>query len=127
MTVQSLDHVNIRVPDPAATKTFLIDVLEMSVSSQRESWISDADGRPIIHLGSIEKPYPTDDWHPPSAGGDSGPVHHVALNCADYGKVAARLEARKVDHFTSAQPGIALRQIFVRIPGGVMLELNFWN
>jgi catechol 2,3-dioxygenase-like lactoylglutathione lyase family enzyme len=125
MTVQSLDHVNLRVADPAATRSFLIDVLGMGVSPVMPGWITDAAGHPVIHLGGRDSAYPTDIWRPFTGESGTGVVHHVALNCTGYGTMVDRLQARGIDHTANNIASIGLRQIFVDAPGDVMLELNF--
>ena len=125
MYVQALDHVNIRVKNPAATIAFFNEVLGMPSSPLRDSWLVDAHGRPVVHVGSADRPYPSDSWRPFSAAENSGAIHHVALACRDYDAVLARLRERKLMHNTYDLPQFNLRQIFVAEPGGVLLELNF--
>ena len=127
MGVQALDHVNIRVNDPEATREFLTTILGMGRSAEQPAWITDEAGRPVLHVGGVGDPYPIDDWRPFRGNRDGGAVHHVALSCADYEAMLARLERAGVDHRTSAYPPMQLRQIFVVEPGGVMLELNFFG
>lgn len=125
MTIESLDHVNIRVKDMDATAAFFIDVLGMQRSEQRASWLTDAHGRPVIHLGSADASYPSDSWRPFEAQEGSGAVHHVALLCSGFDRVVGRLERLEIEHRTNVMPAISLRQIMVAEPGGVLLELNF--
>ena len=125
MIVQSLDHVNIRVKDPAATIAFFNDVLGMPSSPVRNHWLIDAAGNPVVHVGSADTPYPSDSWRPFKARDDSGVIHHVALSCSGFDAVLARLRERGLDHHISEVPQMNLRQIFVAEPGGVLLELNF--
>lgn len=125
MFVQSLDHVNLRVKDPAATIAFFNDVLGMPSSSVRTSWLTDAAGTAVIHIGGVDKPYPSDSWRPFTARNDSGAVHHVALSCKGYELVLTRLRQRGLDHYTHDVPQMNFRQVFVAEPGGVLLELNF--
>ncbi|HEX7873987.1 MAG TPA: VOC family protein [Sphingobium sp.] len=124
MTVQALDHVNLRVKDMEATAAFFMSILGMRRSAERASWILDETGHPVIHLGSADTPYPSDAWRPFVAREDSGAVHHVALSCTGYDDVIARLEANGLRYDTNDIAGV-LRQIFVAEPGGVLLELNF--
>ena len=91
MIVQRLDHVNIRVKDPAATIAFFNDVLGMPCSPQRANWLTDPAGHPVVHVGNIEGPYPSDGWRPFQPRDDSGAVHHVALACGGFDAVLARL------------------------------------
>lgn len=125
MTIQSLDHVNIRVKDPALTIAFFTDVLGMRISPERSSWLTDAAGNPVVHVGNIEGPYPTDQWRPFKEGHDGGSVHHVAMSCSGFDAVRARLRERGLDHYVNEMQAINFRQIFVAEPGGVLLELNF--
>lgn len=125
MGVQGLDHVNIRVKDMEATAAFFIEVLGMQRSPERASWIVDAAGHPVIHLGSADAAYPSDSWRPFEAQHGSGAVHHVALACTGFDSMVERLTMLGVDHETNSFPAMALRQILVTEPGGVLLELNF--
>lgn len=125
VTIQGLDHVNIRVKDMEATAAFFVDVLGMRRSDVRPSWIEDAGGHPVIHLGSAESPYPSDAWRPFVAQAGSGSVHHVALGCTGFDAMAERLAGLGIDHVVSRFPAMALCQILVVEPGGVLLELNF--
>lgn len=125
MIVQSLDHVNIRVKDPDATIAFFNNVLGMPSSPVRKTWLMDATGRAVVHIGSSEMPYPSDNWRPFATRNDSGAVHHVALSCSGYDAVLARLRERGLDHHTNDVPQMNFKQIFVAEPGGVLLELNF--
>lgn len=125
MGVQALDHVNLRVADPAETIAFLTDVLGMTVSPLRDNWIDDAAGRPVIHVGDAGRPHPADSWRPFTPRDDSGAVHHVALSCTDYDGLLARIRDRGIDCRQDDFPDMGIRQILVTVPGGVMLELNF--
>jgi catechol 2,3-dioxygenase-like lactoylglutathione lyase family enzyme len=125
MIVQGLDHVNIRVKDPAATVAFFNDVLGMPSSPARKYWLTDAAGNAVVHVGSSGEPYSSDSWRPFKARDDSGAIHHVALSCSGFDAVLARLNERGLDHYTNAVPQSNFRQIFVAEPGGVLLELNF--
>jgi catechol 2,3-dioxygenase-like lactoylglutathione lyase family enzyme len=125
MIVQGLDHVNIRVKDPAATIAFFNDVLGMPSSPERKYWLADATGKAVVHVGSADMDYPSDSWRPFKARDDSGAIHHVALSCSGYDAVLARLEQRSLNHHINDVPQMHLKQIFVAEPGGVLLELNF--
>jgi catechol 2,3-dioxygenase-like lactoylglutathione lyase family enzyme len=56
MIVQSLDHVNIRVKDPAATIAFFNDVLGMPSSPVRNYWLIDAAGNPATPIAAKRIP-----------------------------------------------------------------------
>ena len=132
MTIQALDHVNIRTADLQATVAFYRDVLGMEarpVPGQTEmvrgAWLYDGAGRAVIHVGHKDARYPTDDSHPWAGTAGAGAVHHVALACHDQPEAEARLTAHGVAFVRNAVPQISLTQLFVTDPNGILLELNF--
>ena len=56
----------------------------------------------------------------------TGPVDHVAFAGADYDAVLARIEAATLPVERHNTPAIGLRQLFVKDPNGVKLEINFF-
>lgn len=132
MSVLALDHVNIRTTDLPATVAFFRDVLQLradvapgAASIDRGCWIYDPADRPIVHIGPIDAAYPSDAVYPFRPTRGSGAVHHVALECADFDDVVARLTAHGHDYTVSHIPQIGLRQLFVAEHNGILLELNF--
>lgn len=133
MTIATLDHVNIRTTRMEESCRFYCDVLGMAVSlapgAQDLSvgaWIHSADGRPVIHLNRA--PEGADflgevaDW---AGFKGSAQIHHVAFRCEDYDSTLQRLQEEGLAlHFMDV-PQVNLRQIFVRDPNGILLELNF--
>lgn len=132
MTVLGLDHVNVRTPFPGRTLAFFREVLKMRVgrppgapADGEGGWVYDSDERPVIHVGALDSPYPTDAQRPFEATQGSGAVHHVALACADFEATRDRLKSLQVEFTETDYPRFNLRQIFVTEPNGVLLELNF--
>lgn len=132
MTVLGLDHVNLRTADPARTLAFFRDVLAMKIgplpggiAGAGGGWVYDAGDRPVVHVGSITSPYPTDSQLPFAGGRGGGAVHHVALACSDFEGVKRRLQDLGVTFVEGGYAPIRLRQLFVADPDGVLLELNF--
>ncbi|MEZ5893314.1 MAG: VOC family protein [Parvularculaceae bacterium] len=132
MRVNALDHVNVQTLDLAATVKFYAGVLDLEAKNppppldpKLVQWMYDADGRAIFHLttpGSL-----TGDQPVPSLGRDTGPVHHVALNCSGHDAMVARLKSFGLEHTLNHVVAIDLKQIFVRDPNGVLLELNYFT
>jgi catechol 2,3-dioxygenase-like lactoylglutathione lyase family enzyme len=58
---------------------------------------------------------------------DTGALDHIAFAAEDYDGVLARLEQHGYQVRKSGVPGGRLRQLFVRDPHGVQVELNFRN
>jgi catechol 2,3-dioxygenase-like lactoylglutathione lyase family enzyme len=57
------------------------------------------------------------------AAGSTGAVDHIAFSATDYEELRERLAAEGVDAVENEVPGV-MRQLFLRDPNGVRLELN---
>ena len=127
MQVAKLDHVNIQTVRLRETVRFYVDVLELEAFDPPPpldpgliQWVRGADGVAIFHIsspGSLEIEG--------SVGADTGPIHHVALECQDHNAMLARLARLGIGHRANHVAAIDLRQIFVRDPNGILLELNY--
>ena len=133
MAVTMLDHVNVRTARMAESLRFYEDVLGMTVSVppgmadlSEAAWIHSGDGRPVIHLNrAVDGPdfMGVDcDW---TALSGSAQVHHVALRCTGYEQTRAHLEAEGLGIMCNDVPQAGLRQIFVRDPNDILIEMNF--
>ena len=132
MSVLSLDHINLRTPDPQRTLSFFRDVLQMKVglspglsSIEEGGWVYDDRDLAIIHVGSVKTEYPTDSSIPFKSTEGSGAVHHIALQCSGFEVTKSRLAERSIQFTETNYPHIDLRQIFITESNGVLLELNF--
>ncbi len=130
MTVKSLDHVNIQTLDVAGTARFFADVLDLAarppvagMDPDQITWMWDRDGRPIVHITLPGQTFAEEAEQPIGTG--TGPLHHVAFECEGHAAMLARLESMGLAWRTREIAQIGLRQIFVREPNGVMLELNY--
>ena len=54
----------------------------------------------------------------------SGAIDHIAFAASDYEEVAGRLERHGIEAIENAIPAAGLRQLFVRDPNGVLIEIN---
>src|SRR5688572_2687215 len=134
MSVLGLDHVNIRTPRLDETIAFYRDALGMTVTAppgdtpgSRAAWILDGAGHPVLHLGTPDAAYPSDDAVPFVAQRGGGSVHHFALNCRDFADIRSRLQRLGIAISEHHLAAINLRQLFVLDPNGVMVELNFFG
>lgn len=132
MPITAFDHVNIRTMNVPATLGFFRDVLEMKIrpfpgrtDTSSAGWVLDQSDRVVIHVNHGDEPYPTDARSPWSPTEGSGAVHHVAFNCSGYEAMQKRLTSFKLEYVENAVPQINLRQLFVRDPNGICVELNF--
>lgn len=131
MKVNALDHVNIITDDLDGTARFFEEMFGLErrdgpapATPQQAQWIYDGEGRAIFHLNSVDCPRAYDRK---VIDGPTGSIHHVALNCSGYDEMLARIDARGIDRQSSSIESIGLRQIFVKDPNGVLLELNFFG
>jgi catechol 2,3-dioxygenase-like lactoylglutathione lyase family enzyme len=129
MRVNRLDHVNIQTRQLGETVRFYADVLDLvarnpppPLDPAEVQWMYDGDERAIFHLSTPGSLNAIDDVN---IGRDTGAVHHVALDCSGHDSMVARLEQLGLDHRLNHVQAIDLKQIFVRDPNGVLLELNY--
>lgn len=127
MQAVRLDHVNIQTIRLAETVRFYADVLGLEafdppppLDPALVQWMGNADGAALFHLSS-----PGALGLDATVGGDTGPVHHVALDAHDHDAMVVRLDRLGVGHRRNHVEAVGLRQIFVRDPNGVLLELNY--
>lgn len=127
MTVKGLDHVNIIADDLDETARFYESLLGLHQGDRPElmgfkgAWLHDATGKAIIHVMTWNE-----DRHADlDRGSATGSIDHVALACEDFAGTIARCEALEIEHRVNDRKYGDLRQVFVRDPNNVMLELNF--
>ena len=132
MAILHIDHVNIRTPRVAETVRFYVELLAMKAEPApgaddmaRGAWLYIEDGRAAVHVGSADSRFLAEHDIAGASPEGSGRVHHVAFECSDYDRTRGDLEARAVDFQLNDVPQIGLRQIFIRDPNGILVELNF--
>lgn len=132
MSVRGLNHVNIRTRDVVGTVAFFRDALMMRGllrpgADERpcSGRVLDDWGNEILHIGSVDGAYPGDDGSSTRPAEGSGVVDHIAFDCTDYDDMRHRLVAMDLVIIENAIPGARLRQLFVRDPNGIKIELNF--
>ena len=122
MSIEGLDHVNIRTPHIEATKDFFVNVLELRVGErpnfgQRGYWLY-AGATPIVHLSEG-----------PQGSGKSvfgtGSFGHVAFRASGLERMRERLAEFGIEFAEQLVPDRGQIQLFVREPSGVQVELQF--
>ncbi len=129
MAVNGIDHINIQTDDLPGTVRFFADILDLTpgappggLDPSQVTWMFDAAGKPLVHLSARGMPMPAADR---PAATDTGAIHHVALQCSDYGAMVETLARLGMPHQRNEVASIGLKQLFVTDPNGVLLELNF--
>ena len=118
--IRALDHVNIRAADLAATKAFLTDVLGLAEGWRPPfpfpgAWLYAGD-KDVVHLVEVDRP---------AADSAGSSLDHFAFDISDYDDALARVEKTGQTFRATTTPGTSVKQIFVRDPNGVTIELNW--
>ena len=132
MPLQRLEHYLVLSDDIDTTRDFYRDVLGMTEGFRPELdfpgfWLYLGD-TPCIHIAEWQS-YAA--WTkkvsiPISTRASStGPVDHIAFNGTGFAEVHARLVARGLTFSENRIEDIGLRQMFLRDPNGVPIEINF--
>lgn len=118
--INGLDHINIRTADLAATKAFLIDVLGLAEGWRPPfpfpgAWLYAGD-KDVVHLVQVDTP---------AADSAGSSLDHFAFDISDYDDALARVQKTGLKYRAVETPGTTVKQIFVRDPNGVTIELNW--
>jgi catechol 2,3-dioxygenase-like lactoylglutathione lyase family enzyme len=142
MMVRRLEHYNIRTTRFSETVQFYDDALGMKAArppmapeTWPATWLYDDSGVAAVHLTPVDPADPVASYtrmgrYRGAAEADatfqgSGAIDHVAFECEGIDEIKARLEKMKVEFVENSVAGINLRQLFLKDPNGVTLELNF--
>ena len=131
MSIQSLNHYNLRVPrtSVAAFERFYVDVLgfraERFARNGIEGFWLYAAGEPLVHVTQVEAPPEPTSSASTAPAHTSGIVDHVAFTCERLDDLLARLDRLDVRHTRHDFPEFGFVQIVVHDPLGLKIELNF--
>ena len=117
-----LDHYNVSTRKLGETVRFYEDVLGFQNGPRPPfnfpgAWLYSA-GHPVLHLNDISQ---TDR----EQRSDSGVIDHVAFGSRGFEAMKTRLAGRGVNYRVNEVPNSTRRQIFLRDPNNVEIELNF--
>ena len=127
MRINRIDHFNIRTRDLDRLCEFYTQVLGLEVGDRPPFdspgvWLY-AGGHPILHVGVAR-----DDNGDSDSGSDNTlPLDHIALETEGLADAVERLDRAGIAYRMVDVPGREMKQIFVRDPDGVAIELNFTN
>jgi catechol 2,3-dioxygenase-like lactoylglutathione lyase family enzyme len=122
MSVGVLDHYNVSTRNLKETVQFYESVLGL-VNGARPpfdfpgAWLY-SEGHPVLHLNDIAG---TDRQQRP----DSGVIDHVAFGSRGFEAMKKHLSGKGVDYRVNVVPNSTRRQIFLRDPNNVEIELNY--
>lgn len=117
-----IDHVTLRTRDLCGTRDFMMQVFgleegrrPMEISGFPGCWLY-SDGLPLVHI--IEA-------HGSGLLRASEFIDHVGFRMGNYDAFKAKLERLSIAYRTMEIPSINERRIFLRTPGGHLLETVF--
>jgi catechol 2,3-dioxygenase-like lactoylglutathione lyase family enzyme len=120
MPVEMLEHYTIRCASLEATRDFYRAVLGLETGPRPDFpfkgyWLY-LGGVPIVHLveETTERTVT-----------DTAALDHIAFRGIDIDATRATLAAHGLSFRETGVPGGRLRQIFVRDPDGILIEMNF--
>lgn len=127
MALEALDHYTIQCADMEATRDFYRDVLGLTEGPRPQLafpgyWLYCGE-HAVVHLLGPDGALPENRGAKP--GGDTGGLDHIAFRGADAAATIARLKAHSLAFRENLIRDIALHQVFVRDPNGIMVEMNF--
>jgi catechol 2,3-dioxygenase-like lactoylglutathione lyase family enzyme len=123
VAVLRLEHVTIRCAQLARTRAFYVDLIGLYEGARpdfsfRGHWLY-LDDTPVIHLVVA-----ADTGGLPDGAAGTGAFDHVAFRGEDFAAMQAKFQAAGIAFRQSDVPG-GLKQLFVRDPEGVLVEINF--
>ena len=132
MPVERLEHFLIVSDDIDETRDFYNEILGMKVGYRPDLefpgyWMYLGDAG-CLHIAEWET---YQSWtrrvdipvSQPAAG--SGPIDHIAFNASDFDGMVETLRSRNISYKQNILDEIGMRQIFLKDPNNVTLELNF--
>ena len=120
MTVRGVDHINIGTHQLEETVAFFRDAIGLTIGWRPNfgmggAWLYAGDTA-VVHLVDLaEAKLPS----------DKAALDHFAFRIDDYDAAIARLDAAGVKYRAIEVPDAPIRQVFLRDPNGVNIELNY--
>ena len=132
MPLTAMEHYLVLTDDLLQTRDFYLNILGMSEGFRPPLefpgyWLY-VSSTPCIHIAEWDSYGRHADSHGMSISrraSGTGPVDHIAFNATHHEALVALLEGQGIAHERNAFPSIGLRQIFLRDPNGVKIELNY--
>ena len=128
--IESLDHFFVYSSKLTLTKTFYCEILGLEDGPRPAFdfagyWFY-LDGQPVIHVGTNEFPGGFDRTDNVRENG-TGSIDHVAFRCKGFSEFIGRFQQHNQQFKIHEIPDFDLKQIFVKDPNGVTIELNFFG
>ncbi len=131
MALTKMEHLLVLTDDIEETRGFYCGVLGLEEGERPPLefpgyWLY-LGGVPCVHVAEREAysaHVQTLGLGASAASEGTGAVDHIAFSGSDYEVIAARLRRNGVEAVENTIPAAGLRQLFVRDPNGVRIEIN---
>ncbi len=132
MPVERLEHFLVVTDDIDATRDFYCDLLGMTVGFRPELefpgywlYLGDVGCLHIAEWKTYQAWTKAVDIPVSSPAPGTGSVDHVAFNATDFDGMLAKIAAKGLSCKQNLLDDIGLRQIFLKDPNNLTLEINF--
>lgn len=130
MSISGLDHFNIRAKDLDGMRDFFVDVIGLSEGDRPSFefpgyWLYAEDAGAVIHLVGKDRQRGYVSGHGDDDRDGTGVVDHLAFKGTDAPGLLARLDERGIEYRKRELPNGAAKQIFVKGPEGVVIEVVY--
>jgi len=142
--IPKLEHYNIRTGDLEKTVHFYTKVLGLQdgpfpADRRLGAWLYDVSGKAVVHVIAVDPENAVEAYERVKSfrgemagtfedfafGGRTGAIDHIAFECTDYEDVVAKFRVFGIAYHPNDIPSMNFRQIFVKDPNDVTIELNF--
>jgi catechol 2,3-dioxygenase-like lactoylglutathione lyase family enzyme len=132
MPVQRMEHFLVISDDIDSTRDFYCDVLGMREGFRPELdfpgywlYLGEIGCLHIAEWDSYAEFTKRVDIPMSSRAVGTGPVDHIAFNATDFESMLSKIQARGIASKQNHLKDFGIRQIFIKDPNGITLELNF--
>jgi catechol 2,3-dioxygenase-like lactoylglutathione lyase family enzyme len=131
MTLNAMEHLLVLTDDLDSTLAFYRDVLGLDDGARPPlpfpgHWLY-AGPAPCVHIAdraAYTAHARTIGLDPSPERTGSGVIDHIAFRATDHDAIVERLERHGVEAVRNTVEGAGIRQLFVRDPNGVTIEIN---
>ena len=125
MPARQLEHYTICCSDLERTRDFYVDVLGLTMGPRPNFnfagyWLYCGE-TPVVHLVANEGAV----GGTMDASETTGRLDHIAFRGEDFDAMTESLGARGIAYRSNVVRDFRLRQLFLRDPDGILIELNF--
>ena len=139
-----LEHYNLMTKKLRETVDFYSRVLGLyegfyPIELGPGAWLYDSTDTPVVHMqeitpASFEKRQQSTSKRIPDGAAaklefdplyGAGTIDHIAFACEDFEGFTARLQEMSIPFAQTGIASAAVRQLFLRDPNGIVVELNF--